>query len=53
MTYRRIMKMNKIIRGRLGIYKCEMIYEYSNVTNSWWVMPLKCYEMECREHAND
>lgn len=36
--------MNKILRGTLGIYKCEMIYEYSEITNSWWMIPIKWYE---------
>jgi len=40
---KRIMKMNKIIRGALGIYKCEMVYEYSEVSGIWWMMPESWY----------
>ncbi len=43
MKHRRIMKMNKIIRGGLGIYKCEMIFEYSEVLQNWVMWPTKWY----------
>ena len=48
MQHRRIMKMSKMLRGALGIYKCEMIYEYSDVTGSWWMMPVRWYEARAK-----
>jgi hypothetical protein len=44
MKGRRVFKMNKIIRGATGVHKCEMMFEWSPITRSWWMMPVKWYE---------
>lgn len=43
---RRVIKMNKFIKGALGIYKYEFIYEYSEILNDWIGYPAKWYELK-------
>jgi hypothetical protein len=45
---RRIMKMNKFIRGSFGIYKNEWIYEYSEIMQEWIGWPAKWYELKTK-----
>lgn len=42
---RRVMKVNRIIRGGLGVYKFEYVYEYSEIMKEWIGYPVKWYEM--------
>ncbi len=45
---RRVMKVNKILRGSLGIYKNEWIFEYSEILREWIGYPAKWYEAGTR-----
>lgn len=45
---RRIIKMNRWIKGRLGIYKNEFVYEYSEILKEWVGYPVKWYEIKMR-----
>ena len=45
MKGRRIMRVTKIQRGALGIYRNEFIYEYSEILKSWVGWPDKWYRL--------
>lgn len=45
---RRVMRVNRWIRGSLGVYKNEYVYEYSEILRDWVGYPLKWYELKTR-----
>ncbi len=44
MKHRRIMRINKIMKGSFGAFKGVFIYEYSEILKEWIGYPEKWYE---------
>lgn len=45
------MRVTRILRGALDIYKCDFIYEYSEILKDWVGYPDKWYEFKTRKSA--
>lgn len=45
---RRVVEVNRYLRGSLGIYKNEYIYEYSDILREWVGYPKKWYELRTK-----